>query len=105
MLWVLAIIIILILLSLIKAIIGPTIIDRMISINAITTLVCVFILLLAFFHNEHGIVDIALVFMFCAFVGSLWILKVFAPVNWNPTLSEVKSIPDKEESSDVTGDI
>lgn len=97
---------VLVLLALTKAIIGPTIIDRLISINAITTLVSALIFLLAFFHDDYGLVDIALVFMLCAFVGGLWILKTFAPGNWDPQLPEIRTIrPDAEESPDDDSDI
>ncbi len=106
MLWLLVIMMVLVLLALIKAIIGPTIIDRLISINAITTLVSALILLFAFFHDDYGLVDVALVFMLCAFVGGLWILKTFAPGNWDPHLPEIKTIrPDTEDQTDVDSDI
>lgn len=91
MLLTLVVITILILLALVRAIIGPTITDRLISVNAITSLVSVLILLLAFFHEEYGLVDIAFVFMLCAFVGGLWILRVFTPVNRDPRLPEIQS--------------
>ena len=67
---------VLILLMLLRAIIGPTVIDRLISINAITSKVSVIILLMAFVRSEYGFIDIAFVFMLCGFVGSLWIVKV-----------------------------
>lgn len=73
---------ILILLVLLRAIMGPTVIDRLISINAITSKISVIILLMAFIRNESGFVDIAFVFMLCGFVGGLWILKVLTPGDW-----------------------
>lgn len=73
---------ILILLVLFRAIIGPTVIDRLISINAITTKISAIILLLAFIRTEYGFIDIAFVFILCGFVGGLWILKVLTPDDW-----------------------
>ena len=73
---------ILILLVLLRAIIGPTVIDRLISINAITSKISVIILLMAFIRAEYGFIDIALVFVLCSFVGGLWILKVLTPGDW-----------------------
>lgn len=73
---------VLILLILLRAIIGPTVIDRMISINAITSKISVIILLMAFINDDFGFVDIAIVFMLCGFVGLLWIVKVLTPGDW-----------------------
>lgn len=107
MLLVLVIITILILAVLLRGILGPTKLDRLISVNAITTLGSVFILLLAFFNEDAGLVDIALVFMLCAFFGGLWILRVFASGSRSPELPEINSIePDEqEESPDDRSDI
>lgn len=73
---------ILILAVLLRAILGPTVIDRLISINAITSKVSVVILLTAFARGEFGFVDVAFVFMLCGFVGGLWILRVLTPGDW-----------------------
>jgi len=81
---------ILILLVLLRAIIGPTIIDRLISINAITSKVSIIILLMAFAREEYGFVDVAFVFMLCAFVGGLWILKVVTPGDWQLRIPGLK---------------
>ena len=83
----------LILLVLLRAIIGPTVIDRFIAINAITSKVSMIILLLAFYREEYGFVDVAFVFMLCGFVGGLWIIKVLTPSVWDfkmPSLREME---------------
>lgn len=72
----------LLLLVLVRAIMGPTVIDRFIAINAITSLVSMLILLFAFYKKEYGFIDVALVFMLCGFAGSLWIIKVLTPSVW-----------------------
>lgn len=89
---------ILILLVLVRAIIGPTVIDRFIAINAITSMVSMIILLLAFYREEYGFIDVALVFMLCGFAGGLWIIKVLTPSVWEfkmPRLKELRG--DSEE--------
>ena len=57
----------------------PTVIDRLVSINAITGKASVVPLLLAFISKEFGFIDVAVVFMLCGFVSSLWILKALVP--------------------------
>ncbi len=88
---------ILILLVLLRAMIGPTIIDRYIAINAITSKVSMIILLLAFYRSEYGFVDIALVFMLCGFAGGLWIIKVLTPSVWEFKMPQMKKLEDDGE--------
>lgn len=98
MIWILAGITLLILLALLRAIIGPTIIDRLISINAVSSLVSVFILLMAFYKKDFGFLDVAFVFMICAFVGGLSILKALTPGDWESKMPVLKNFdPDMEE--------
>lgn len=85
---------ILILIVLLRAVIGPTVIDRLIAINAISSKISMIILLLAFYRGEYEFIDIALVFMLCGFVGVLWIIKVLTPSVWDfhmPRLKELES--------------
>ncbi|MGI6517504.1 MAG: monovalent cation/H+ antiporter complex subunit F [Bacillota bacterium] len=82
MLWLLIGLMILILFVLLRAIIGPTVIDRLLSINAISTKVSVIILLMAFIRDDYGFIDVAFVFVLCGFVGGLWILRVMTPGDW-----------------------
>ena len=56
--WILAGLMLLILMSLLRAVIGPTVIDRFVAINAITSKVSVIILLLAFARGEFDYIDI-----------------------------------------------
>ncbi|NLW59499.1 MAG: hypothetical protein GX073_04040 [Firmicutes bacterium] len=88
--WLLVGLIVLVLLVLLRAIIGPTVLDRLISINAITSKVSMIILLIAFVRKEYGFIDIAFVFMLCSFVSGLWILKVLTPGDWQLRLPGVK---------------
>jgi multisubunit Na+/H+ antiporter MnhF subunit len=82
----------LILLVLLRAIIGPTVIDRLISINFITSKVCMIMLLIAFARGEYGFIDVAFVFMLCGFVGGLWTLRVLTPGDWDFRISSIKGL-------------
>lgn len=88
---------ILILLVLLKAIIGPTVIDRFIAVNAITSKVSMIILLLAFYTDQHGFIDAAFVFMLCGFIGGLWIIKVLTPSVWEFKMPKLKELQDDRE--------
>lgn len=87
-----------ILVILVRAIIGPTVIDRLISINAITSKVSVIILLIAFIRGEHGFIDIAFVFVLCGFVGGLWILGVLTSGDWRLEEKGLKFQPKRKGS-------
>lgn len=103
MLWMVAGLMLLIILVLIRGIIGPTSIDRLISINAITSLVSVIILLMAFSREDYGIIDIAFVFMICAFAGGLWILRVIVHGDWQfrvPGLKGFDGVRKEADSND-----
>lgn len=87
----------LVLIVLLRAIIGPTVIDRLISINAITSKVSVIILLMAFIKEDFGFLDIAFVFMLCGFVSSIWILKVLTPGDWQLRIPGLKGFEGDRE--------
>ena len=73
---------------------GPTVIDRFIAINAITSKISMIILLLAFYRGEYGFIDIAIVFMLCGFAGGIWVINVLTPSVWEfkmPRLEELHS--------------
>lgn len=91
------------LLALLRAILGPTIIDRLISINAVSSLVSVFILLMAFYKEDFGFLDVAFVFMICAFVGGLSILKALTPGDWESKMPVLKNF-DLDEEVELSND-
>ena len=76
---------------------GPTVIDRLIAINAITSKISMIILLLAFYKGEYGFIDIAIVFMLCTFAGGLWIIKVLTPSVWQFKMPELKKFQGVKE--------
>lgn len=100
MLWLLIGLMVLILIVLLRAIIGPTVIDRLLSINAISSKVSVIILLMAFMRGDYGFIDVAFVFVLCGFVGGLWILRVLTPGDWQLTLPGLGGF--KGEGEDVS---
>ena len=105
MVWMLIGLTALILLVLLRAVIGPTVIDRLISINAITGKVSVAVLLIAFSREQYGFVDIAIVFMLCGFAGSLWIIRAITPGDWQLRLPGSKGFEKPaEEGERATND-
>ena len=99
MLWLMTGLLVLILLVLLRGIIGPTSIDRLISINGITSMVSMIILLMAYRSGDYGLIDIAFVFMICAFAGGIWILRVLTHGDWRLRIPGIKGFEgDKEET-------
>ncbi len=88
---------ILVLIVLLRAIIGPTVIDRFIAINAISSKISMIILLLAFYKGEYEFIDIAFVFMLCGFAGGLWIVKALTPSVWEFKMPRLKELHDSRE--------
>lgn len=61
--------------SLYRAVKGPTIYDRIVAVNVISTKTIVMIMLLAFALNATFFLDVALVYAMCGFVGTVAIVK------------------------------
>jgi multicomponent Na+:H+ antiporter subunit F len=59
----------------IRVIIGPSITDRVISINVLGTKVSMMIILLSFITNQESYVSVALIFAMIAFVATIGISK------------------------------
>ncbi len=64
------------LISIIRAYYGPTVLDRVVAINVITTNVVIIILLFAYIDRSFYYIDVAFVFVLGAFIGTLCILKL-----------------------------
>lgn len=74
-------------LALTRALLGPTVYDRILSINAFGTKTVLFIAVLGFFNGRPEFLDIALVYTLINFVGTVAVLrfmhypdKVFQPL-------------------------
>ncbi|MBQ3078412.1 MAG: sodium:proton antiporter [Clostridia bacterium] len=66
---------------LVRAIIGPTTADRVISINMVGTIVIMMILLLALLKNEGYLVDIALIYALLSFLAVVLLVRIFISLN------------------------
>lgn len=68
---------ILLLICLIRAIIGPSIADRIVSVNMMGTIVMVIIAMLAILLKEGYIVDICIIYAMISFVSVVALTKIF----------------------------
>lgn len=68
------------LLCLLRAIIGPRLTDRLISVNMIGTMVMVIISIMAVIMNEGYLVDICLIYAMISFLSVVVLTKVYTGV-------------------------
>ena len=66
-----------VLLMLVRAFMGPTFVDRILAINGVGTATVLLIALLGFLTSRQEFLDIALLYALINFVGMLAILKFF----------------------------
>ena len=71
---------VLLLFTLIRAIRGPRIADRIIAVNMMGTLVVITICVLAFLKNEGYLVDVAIVYTMLSFLAVVLLTKVYMGV-------------------------
>jgi multicomponent Na+:H+ antiporter subunit F len=64
------------LLSIARAYSGPTVLDRVVAMNMITTNVVLTILIFSYLDKSYYYIDVAFVFVLGAFIGTLCILKL-----------------------------
>ncbi len=64
------------LLAIFRAYSGPTVLDRVVAMNVITTNVVIMILIFAFLDGSYYYIDVAFVFVLGTFIGTLCILKL-----------------------------
>ncbi len=72
-----AIILLSMVMSLIRAISGPTVYDRILAANTFGTKTVIFIILLALQMNEPMLLDVALVYVLINFITTIGFLKYF----------------------------
>ncbi len=60
-------------LSLIRVIIGPTIWDRLLGLNLITSKIIMFLVVLAFVLDKTYILDFAIIYALLGFIGVMFI--------------------------------
>ncbi|MDY6827162.1 MAG: monovalent cation/H+ antiporter complex subunit F [Bacillota bacterium] len=64
------------LLAIARAYKGPTVLDRVVAMNIITTNVVITILIFSYLDNSYYYIDVAFVFVLGGFIGTLCILKL-----------------------------
>ncbi len=71
---------IILLACLIRAAIGPRIADRLISINMMSTVVVILILILGFLMGEGYLTDVALIYTMLSFLAVILLTKIYVGV-------------------------
>lgn len=64
------------LVAIVRAYGGPSVLDRIVAMNIITTNVVIIILIFAYIDRSYYYIDVAFVFVLGAFIGTLCILKL-----------------------------
>ena len=64
-------------LVLVRAILGPTIYDRLLAVNSIGTKIVLLIPVYGFLTGRPGFIDIALAYALINFIGTIAVLKYF----------------------------
>ena len=82
-------------LCLIRAIIGPRVADRVVSVNMMGTMVMVMVAILAIMLEEGYLVDICLIYAMLSFLAVIVLTKVYMGV-----YLEKKEKEEKEEKKD-----
>lgn len=69
-------------LALIRALLGPTIFDRIAAMNMVGTKTILLIAVFAFLTDRHDLLDIALVYALINFIGMVAVLKLVEKGNF-----------------------
>jgi multicomponent Na+:H+ antiporter subunit F len=64
-------------LTLVRAVLGPSVYDRILSVNTFGTATVLFISVLGFFTGRPDFLDLALLYALLNFIGTIAILKYF----------------------------
>lgn len=91
-------ILITILLALVRALLGPTVYDRIAAMNMLGTKTILLIAVFAFLTGRHDLLDIALVYALINFIGVVAVLKLVEQGNLYTAGEDVIDI--KSEVSD-----
>lgn len=96
---------ILVVLCLVRAIIGPRIADRIVSVNMTGTMVIVIIAILALMLEEGYLVDICLIYAMISFLAVIVLVKVYMGVYLEGKRKEqndhISVVEDAAEEEDV----
>lgn len=72
---------VMVLLCLIRAVMGPSVSDRIVAVNMMGTMVMVIIAILALLLNEGYLVDICLIYAMISFLAVIVLTKVYMGVH------------------------
>ncbi len=100
----LVILAILAILCLIRAVIGPTIADRLVAVNMMGTMVMVIISILALRMGEGYLVDICLIYAMISFLAVVVLTKVYTGVYLEYKEKREQQKKRAEEEEDANGD-
>ena len=92
---VLVILAILVILCLVRAIIGPRVADRIVSVNMMGTMVIVMIAILALMLGEGYLADICLIYAMISFLAVIVLTKVYMGVYTESRKAEKREESDK----------
>lgn len=62
-------------LAMLRAIMGPTVFDRILAVNMIGTKIILLVALLGFLIERPDFLDLALIYVFLNFIGTIAVLK------------------------------
>jgi multicomponent Na+:H+ antiporter subunit F len=85
-------------LALLRALLGPTVYDRVLAVNMIGTKTVLLIAVYAFLSGRTDILDIALIYALINFIGVVAVLKLVEMANFHTAGEKVKP-RDPEASS------
>ena len=89
-------------LCLVRAIIGPRVADRLVSVNMMGTIVMVIIAILAVIMNEGYLVDICLIYAMISFLAVVVLTKVYTGVYLEAKDKKERKEKKKEEAKHET---
>lgn len=97
---VLIVLTVMIFLCLLRACLGPTVADRLVSINMMGTMVIVMIAILAVMKDEGYLVDISMIYAMTSFLAVIVLSKVIIGVHKQETGNTPDLTTDMNESSE-----
>jgi multicomponent Na+:H+ antiporter subunit F len=86
------------LVTLARAIAGPSVYDRVLAVNSVGTKIVLLIAVMGFISGRPDFLDIALLYALVNFIGTLAVLKFFRYRHLGGT-GESRTVPAKTESS------
>lgn len=77
-------------LAMARAVLGPTVYDRIMAVNSFGTLTVLLIAVLGFVSGRPDFLDIALVYAFISFIGTIAVLKFirYGDMGWPGNIAE-----------------